>query len=62
MSTREQFLARFKSTSDAIEFETATLSIGRELLPPCARAVLDRQEPTPDYWDFLVSQIEGWAR
>lgn len=31
MSTREQFLARFESTADAVEFETATLSIGRGL-------------------------------
>ena len=31
----------------------------RELLPQCARNVLDRlvEEPEPEYWDFLISQL-----
>lgn len=62
MSTREEFITHFKSPADAMEFETATLSIGRDLLPPCAHAVMDRQEPTPDYWAFMVAQVEEVTR
>ena len=62
MSAREEFLAHFKSTADAMDFETAALSIGREFLPPCAHAAMDRQEPTPDYWAFMVAQVEEVTR
>ena len=44
--------------SDALAEEQAILSIGREHLPECARAVLDGGEPTEDYWDWLRSQTE----
>ena len=39
--------------------ETACLSIGRNLLPACAVAVLDGGKPTPDYWAWLIEQIDG---
>ncbi len=42
-----------------IEFENQVLSAGRALLPPCAVAVLDGCDATPEYWDFIAEQFES---
>lgn len=54
----QKFCDLFSSVSEAVEFESAVLSIGREFLPSCALAVLDGAEATEEYWAFLASQIE----
>lgn len=42
-----------------IEQENAILSIGREYLPACARAVLDNTaKPTAQYYYWLLSQTD----
>lgn len=43
--------------SDPIAEENAILSIGRDLLPPCAVAVLDdRNADSVEYYEFLTEQ------
>ncbi len=42
---------------DLIDAEQSIMSIGRELLPASARAVLDGGEATPAYWEWLAEQI-----
>lgn len=54
---RCEYLALFPSASAAIEHENTVLSIGSEFLPPFARAVRDGEEPTPEYWAWLVTAI-----
>lgn len=44
--------------SDPVSEEQSILSIGRDLLPPCAVVVLDGGEPTADYYEWLQSQTE----
>jgi hypothetical protein len=67
VKTRKQYVDSFATTSDAIEHENTCLSIGREFLPACARAVLedrdDEREPTPEYWQWLADQraVDGAA-
>lgn len=58
-TNRTDFLSLFPNASAAVEFENQVLSIGRDLLPPAAVAVLDGAEPTADYWAFLASQVEA---
>lgn len=57
LATRKQYLALFPGISEALAFESEVLSIGRDLLPPAAQAVLDDADPTPEYWAFLISQV-----
>jgi hypothetical protein len=57
-ATREHFLSRFNSAAEAIEFENHVQQIGREFLPPAAIAVRQGEEPTSDYWRFLIEQHE----
>ncbi len=57
-TNRDSYLALFPTTSDAIEFENAALSIGREFLPSAAQTVLDGGEATPCYWTWLIEQVE----
>lgn len=61
MTTREQFVSQFATKSEAAEFESGVLSAGREFLPAAAIAVLDKtvEEPSPEYWSFLISQIDS---
>ena len=59
MTTRNEFLAQFDCTSDALEFESQALSIGSEFLPECAAEVLDGGEPTAAYWSWLIEQASA---
>jgi hypothetical protein len=57
-------VARDLTRNDAIAYENATLSIGREFLPAFAQAVLDDNtaEPAPEYWAWLsASAAEAQA-
>ena len=55
---RERYFALFGgSWSAAVEAENAALSIGRDLLPAEAIAVLDGEEPTEAYWTWLAGQV-----
>lgn len=56
--TREDFIGRFETTGEAIEFENQLLSSGDEHLPECARSVRDGSEPTSEYWDFACEQSD----
>jgi len=58
--TREDYVSLFPSLSEAIAFEEQALGIGDELLPDCAKAVMDGtvDEPGTEYWVFLASQME----
>lgn len=58
VTTQTTYEAMFATSNDAKEFEDSALSAGREYLPPCALAVLDRGKATPAYWAWLVSQVE----
>ncbi len=55
-ATFNDYCAEIGTTVEAEK--NALLSIGRDLLPECARAVLDGGEPTADYWDWCLSQTE----
>lgn len=57
VATREDFLSKFSTPTEALAFETYVLSIGREFLPSHVHRVLDGQEPTAEYWEFLIEQI-----
>lgn len=57
VSTREDFLSKFTTPTEAIAFETYVLGSGREFLPNHVHRVLDGQEPTAEYWEFLIEQI-----
>jgi hypothetical protein len=59
MQTRDAYLSLFKSTADAVAFEDAALSSDPKLLPKVAVAVRDGAEPTPEYWTWLCSQVDG---
>jgi hypothetical protein len=69
VKTMEQFRDRVAQTvpvhrfaTTALEFESLALSIGYELLPPEARAVIDGEDPTPAYWQWLADQWEEAGR
>jgi hypothetical protein len=48
--------------TDPVEAENAVLSIGREFLPPHARAVLlDRESATVEYWQWLAREVAAGA-
>lgn len=57
--TRQEYIDAAGGLAAAIAFENATLSIGREHLPPCALAVLDGGEGTPEYWAWLAGAIDS---
>jgi hypothetical protein len=49
----------YECGSDPVTEENAILSIGQDLLPPCALAVLaDRDADSVEYWEFLAEQTE----
>ncbi|MET0410418.1 MAG: hypothetical protein ABW217_03940 [Polyangiaceae bacterium] len=57
-ATRQDYIAAALARgTEPTEFETQTLSAGREFLPPAAIAVLEGAEPTSEYWAILVSQL-----
>jgi hypothetical protein len=56
-ATRKEYLDAFDSPDEAIAFENAVLSAGREFLPESALKVLDGGRSTGKYWAFLLSQI-----
>ena len=56
--TRENFVSKFDSLTEAVEYEHATLNSGREFLPACAVTVLDGGEPTPEYWAWICGQVD----
>lgn len=56
---REDFVALFSNLAEAVEFENQALSIGRELLPPAAIAVLDGGTATSDYYAWLADQKDA---
>lgn len=59
VTTCAQYRALFDSAAEAIEYENSCLSSGREMLPACARAVLDDSDAeSPAYWTWLASQVE----
>lgn len=69
MATRDTYLARFESQSDAIEFEDRVLQSGGEFLPAFAREVRDggpdlavfnrgEYEPSAEYWTWLCEQLD----
>lgn len=57
LATKESFFALFRAASHAAAFEESVLGVGREFLPDCARSVVDRKDPTPEYWDWLIRQV-----
>lgn len=58
-AARAAYAAVCLDIGTTIEDETnSILSIGRDLLPPCAVAVLDGGEPTEEYWQFCQEQTE----
>jgi hypothetical protein len=55
--TRQDYLSRFDTLAEAVEYENQLLSIG-EYLPACAQAVRDGEDATPEYWDFACGQFD----
>ncbi len=64
VTSREAWLAFTPNIGAASMFEDQCLSIGRELLPREALAVLDDpgSEPSPAYWQWLADQWEKSGR
>jgi hypothetical protein len=60
--TREQFIALFASTQDAIAFEDSCLQVGREFLPAQAILVRAGAEPSPEYWQWLADELAQTRR
>jgi len=58
-AAKARYLNRFATPYDAKDFEDSVLSIGRELLPACALAVLDKEDGSggADYYEFLLTQM-----
>jgi hypothetical protein len=55
---RLAYVATFATLAEAVAYENATLSIGREFLPGFALAVLDGGEDTAEYWAWLTESAE----
>jgi hypothetical protein len=55
MATREDFVNKFKTVSEASTFEDRVLDT--ETLPDCAVSVTKGHEPTSEYWDFLLERF-----
>ncbi len=60
-TARTRFESCFQSASERMSFESDALSIGREFLPECARAVLDGGEATEAYYEWLLEQLPEGA-
>lgn len=60
--TKDTYLAKFRTVSDAVEFEEQALSVGDEFLPAEARNVRDEGGPgSPVYWAWLCAQVDQAA-
>jgi len=60
-STREDYLGRFSNVESAVEYENTCLSAIEpcmEGVPECAIRVRAGGEPTPEYWQWLCSQVD----
>lgn len=55
---KADYLEAVGGADEAMAHETACLSIGRDLLPACACWALNGLV-TPDYWAWLIEQIDG---
>ncbi len=61
---KQEYLSKFPSLAEAVEFEEQCLSIGDEHLPPAALEVVqahaDGREFTAssDYWAWLTDEVE----
>jgi hypothetical protein len=53
-----EFIERIGGLEACMAFEQQCLSIGREFLPECARAVLDGWKGNRQYWDWLNTQAD----
>lgn len=56
-SNRERWIEAAGGPAKAVETENTLLAIGRDFLPPCAVAVREGEEPTEEYWAWLLSQL-----
>lgn len=56
--TESEYKSNFSDPIAAEQFEAQCLSIGREFLPECAQSVLDGNEPTAVYWQWLADQMD----
>jgi len=54
----DRFIETAGGRAAAVEFEARVLSIGRELLPDVALAVLDGGDGACAYYDWLLSQMD----
>jgi hypothetical protein len=61
-TTIDDYFAAFPTQRNSLEFQEYVLQAGEEFLPYCALAVLDGEEPTSEYWDFLLQQLEESER
>jgi len=43
----------------ALDFEIECLSVGSEYLPACAIAVRDEHVESPEYWAWLIGQLDA---
>lgn len=59
ITTNAAYLDLFTSPTEATEFENQCLSIGHDLLPASALAVLEDRsaDPAPEYWTWLANQL-----
>lgn len=56
---RSQYLDRFRSLREAVDFEARALSIAEEHLPTAARRVRDGGQPSAAYYNWLLTQVHG---
>lgn len=56
--TRQNYLNRFSNRNDAMAFEHNLLGTANEWLPECAIEVKNDGKATPEYWAFLIEQID----
>jgi hypothetical protein len=50
------------SLTERVDWENQVLSSGRDCLPPFAVAVLDGEEATEEYWDWVAEQYAAAAQ
>ena len=56
--TEWQYIEAAGSEAAAVGFENKMLQLAKQLLPQCARDVLDGRGATPQYWAWLAVQFE----
>lgn len=62
MSNEERFDSMFPSWHEAFHFAESVLQCGQEFLPACAIAVLEGDEPTEAYYEFMIQQAQEASR